>query len=69
MCHDVVANALAKQKPSNPPGQQQLPPNHLPILSRRWIIDAFQLRDTLIKIEKGRKPLSGTDRLDLVERE
>jgi hypothetical protein len=41
MCHDVVANALAKQKPSNPPGHQQLLPNHLSILSRRWIIDAF----------------------------
>lgn len=29
----------------------------------------YWLSDTLIKIEKGRKPLSGTDQLDLVERE
>jgi hypothetical protein len=41
MWHDVVANALAKQMPSNPPGQQQLLPNHLAIFSRRSIIDAF----------------------------
>jgi hypothetical protein len=41
MWHGVVAHAHAKQKPSIPPGQQQLLPNHLPILSMRWIIDAF----------------------------